>query len=257
MNKIQESALSLARKGIEVYPVSNNSKVPLKGTRGYLDATRDERVINGWFEHIPRANLGMRLDTANLLVVDVDHHGKADGMATVRELNQKGKRLLGDTYIERTPNNGLHYFFKLTKPISIHRRTSLYPAVDVLHDFVMSAPSEIDGCFYEAIGASNSIKPVPQWLLDDLLPTKKVNGSLGYASQIRKNWTGKLLDDLVTGTDEGSRNDYLTSLLGKVLRTGCQSDTAYELLMYANEQLRPPLPDKEVNMIFKSILKRV
>ena len=65
-----------------------------------------------------------------------------------------------------------------------------------------------------------------------------------------------MLDDLVAGTGEGSRNSYLTSLLGKLLRTGCNGMTAYELLQYANERSQPPLPDKEVNTIFKSIIKR-
>lgn len=74
--------------------------------------------------------------------------------------------------------------------------------------------------------------------------------------RLYKSWTGKLLDQLVTGTDQGQRNIYLTSLLGKLLHTGCDGDTAYSLLVFANEHLTPPLPDREVNTIFKSLLKR-
>ena len=257
MNEIQTVALRLARSGLPVFPLSSNSKVPLKGSSGYLDATTDKQTIAGWFEHVPRLNIGMRLDTAGLLVVDVDRHGKTDGVATLRRLNQEGKQLPGDTYIERTPNDGLHYFFKLADPLSIRRRTNLYPAIDVLHDFVMIAPSQIDDRRYTAIEPINLIKPAPQWLLRDLLPSQGTNKATEHASNIRKTWTGRVLDDLVAGTSEGNRNSFLASLLGKILNTGCEGVTAYELLQYANDQLQPPLPEKEVNSIFKSIIKRV
>lgn len=248
-------ALQLARDGVAVYPLASNSKVPLKGTQGYKDATTDVETIKGWFEHVPRANLGIRLDQAKLIVVDIDRHGDIDGTETLRKLNQQGKPLPSDTYIEQTPNDGLHYFFKLPVKLDMKRRTGLYPGIDVLADFVLVAPSVINGSAYRAIEPTNDIATVPQWLLDDLLPNQRMNKAPQHASQIQKTWAGRMLDDLVAGTGEGSRNSYLTSLLGKLLRTGCNGMTAYELLQYANERLQPPLPDKEVNTIFKSIIK--
>ena len=255
--KVQAKAMQLARDGLPVFPLSSNSKIPLKDTRGYKDATTDQETLAGWFEHVPRANLGIRLDASKLLVVDIDRHGQTDGVTTLKQLNGQGKQLPSDTYIEQTPNDGLHYFFKLNEPISIGRRIGLYPGIDLLSDFVVIAPSVIDGKPYKAIEPMQSIKPVPQWLLADLLPGKQVNKPLGHAYGIRKTWAGRVLDDLVTGTSEGNRNSFLASLLGKLLKTGCQSATAYELLQYANEQLQPPLSAKEVNTIFKSIIKRV
>jgi hypothetical protein len=189
-------------------------------------------------------------------VVDIDRHGDIDGTETLRKLNQRGKPLPSDTYIEQTPNDGLHYFFKLPAKLNLKRRTGLYPGIDVLADFVLVAPSVINGSAYRAIEPTNDIATVPQWLLDDLLPNQRMNKAPQHASQIQKTWAGRMLDDLVAGTGEGSRNSYLTSLLGKLLRTGCNGMTAYELLQYANERLQPPLPDKEVNTIFKSIIKR-
>lgn len=250
-------ALQLARDGIAVYPLASNSKVPLKGTQGYKDATTDIQTINGWFEHVPRANLGIRLDQAKLLVIDIDRHGEVDGGQTLRELNKHGKQLPADTYIEQTPHDGLHYFFKCSHELTtFKRRTGLYPGIDVLADFVLVAPSSINGSAYRVIDSTKPIADVPRWLIDDLLPSQRMNKTPEHASQIRKTWAGRMLDDLVTGTGEGSRNSYLTSLLGKLLRTGCDGMTAYELLQYANERLQPPLPDKEVNTIFKSIIKR-
>lgn len=249
-------ALQLARDGVAVYPLASNSKVPLKGTRGYRDATTDVETIKGWFEHVPGANLGMRLDQVKLLVVDIDRHGDIDGVQTLKRLNEHGKTLPSNTYIEQTPNDGLHYFFKLPAKLDMKRRTGVYPGIDVLADFVLVAPSVINDSAYKVIEPANQIATAPQWLLDDLLPSQRMNKASQPASQIQKTWAGRMLDDLVAGTGEGSRNSYLTSLLGKLLRTGCNGMTAYELLQYANERLQPPLPDKEVNTIFKSIIKR-
>ncbi|VDG18091.1 prophage Lp4 protein 7, DNA replication [Lactobacillus plantarum] [Lactiplantibacillus mudanjiangensis] len=254
---VLERALQLASDGIAVFPFTPDSKVPLKNSRGYLDATTDQQTIAGWFEHVPRANLGMRLDASGLLVVDVDRHGKTDGVQTLKQLKDQGKQLPAATYIEQTPNNGLHYFFKYNIELPIKRKIGLYPGIDMLADFVLIAPSVVNGSAYRAIEPMNEIATAPQWLLNDLLPSKRTNRTPAHATHIRKTWAGSVLDDLVTGTSEGSRNSYLTSLLGKLLRTGCQSATAYELLQLANDHLQPPLPDKEVNTIFKSIIKRI
>ncbi|RRK09359.1 DNA replication protein [Lactiplantibacillus garii] len=256
-SEVLTTALKLAGDGIPVYPLAPNSKVPLKGSSGYQDATTDIQTIAGWFEHVPRANLGMRLDQAGLLVVDVDRHGKTDGVQTMKQLNNQGKTLPSDTYIERTPNNGLHYFFRCATRLAVKRHINLYPGIDVLTDFILIAPSMINGGAYKSIEAGATIQDAPQWLMNDLLPSQRMNRTPEHASRIRKTWAGRLLDELTTGTSEGNRNSYLTSLLGKILRTGCDGGTAYELLQYANERLQPPLPDKEVNTIFKSIIKRI
>lgn len=255
-------ALQLARDGVAVYPLATGTKTPLKGSRGYLDASTDMVTLAGWFEHVPRANLGIRLDTSHLVVVDVDRHTDqhgqvvADGIKTIRQLHEQGKTLPPDTYIEQTPHGGLHYFFKTPIPISKKRQTSLYPGVDVLADFVLIAPSVVDGATYKVVNEVNTIAALPDWVLADLLPYQHEQPATKHVA-IRKTWAGRMLDDLIEGTTEGNRNSYLTSLLGKLLRTGCQSVTAYELLQVANERLQPPLPDKEVNRIFKSIIKRV
>lgn len=251
------TALRLAGAGIPVYPLAPNSKVPLKDSHGYQDATTNPQTIAGWFEHIPRANLGMRLDQAGLLVVDVDRHGQADGVQTLKSLNNQGKTLPPDTYIEQTPNDGLHYFFKCDAKLIVKRHIGLYLGIDVLTDFVLVAPSVIKGGAYKTIEPGAIIQDAPQWLLSDLLSSQRTNRTPEHASRIRKTWAGRLLDELTAGTSEGNRNTYLTSLLGKILRTGCDGSTAYELLQYANERLQPPLPDKEVNTIFKSIIKRI
>jgi len=254
----KEYALALAKQGFKLFPLIANSKKPPRGMDGYKSATSDLQAVSGWFEAEPTTNIGLRLDTSNLLVVDVDRHQNGhDGVASLAELKQGGHKLPTDTYIEQTPGNGLHFFFAVPSKHP-HREVNWRPGVDVLTDFVVIAPSIIEKRSYHPVGGQQLVqaKVAPDWLLNDLFK-ENVNVSRENASITKKTWAGRWLDDLVQGTAAGNRNVFLTSLVGKIFKTGCQTTTAYELLQFANDHLEVPLPDKEVNQIFYSIIKRL
>lgn len=254
----KEYALALAKQGFKLFPLVANTKLPLKDTDGYKSATSDLEVISGWFTADPAINIGLRLDTANLLVVDVDRHNSSNnGVISLAKLKKAGYELPINTYSEQTPGDGLHLFFKL-KGQHPHKRVNWRPGIDILTDFVVIAPSVIDGKSYHPLSGATiaQAKPVPDWLTRDLTKSK-LDVDRKTAKATHKTWAGRWLDDLVQGTTTGNRNVFLTSLVGKILNTGCQSETAYELLQYANGRLGTPLPDKEVNQIFLSILKRL
>jgi len=254
----RQYALALAKQEFKLFPLVTNTKLPLKDTDGYKSATSDLEAISGWFTVDPYINIGLRLDTTNLLVVDVDRHNSShNGVISLAKLKETGYKLPMSTYGEQTPGDGLHLFFKLdgNQP---HKRVNWRPGIDILTDFVVIAPSVIDGKSYQPLSGTTlaQVKPLPDWLINDLTK-EKVNVSRQSAATARKTWAGRWLDDLVQGSTTGNRNVFLTSLVGKILNTGCQSETAYELLQYANGRLGTPLPDKEVNQIFLSILKRL
>jgi len=254
----KEYALRLAKQGFKLFPLIANTKKPPKGMDGYKSATSDLQAVSGWFEAEPNTNVGLRLDASNLLVVDVDRHSNgSNGVESLAELKRAGYELSAETYIERTPGDGLHFFYT-SGGGHPQRKVNWRPGVDVLTDFVVIAPSIIDGRPYQSVGKQllPQVCAAPKWLLDDLFK-KDVNVSRGHASHTHKTWTGRWLDDLVQGTATGNRNVFLTSLVGKIFNTGCQSETAYELLQVANDHLDTPLPSREVNQIFKSVLKRL
>ena len=68
---ILETALELARSGIEVFALQPQSKEPYKGSKGHLDATRDPRVVREMFSALPRSNIGARVPS-DVAVVDID-----------------------------------------------------------------------------------------------------------------------------------------------------------------------------------------
>ena len=252
------AALDLVEIGYEIYPLSANTKTPPKGHHGYLEATRDQNIIVDWFQNNPDYNLGLRLDTSHLLVVDVDiHDSTKNGKDSLMKLQRQGKTLSPDTYIEKTVSSGLHYFFKYTGDKV--RKVDNWPGIDLLTDFTVIAPSEIGGMAYAPLSGRTlaDIQPAPNWLVNEL-STNSLNGAPEYAYTTRlKKYTGRLLDEMVTGTTQGNRNAWLTKIAGRMFGVGASPKTVYNLLSVINNSfVDPALPSKEVNVIFQSILKR-
>lgn len=253
-----DKAIELAQQGYEVYPLIENTKKPPKGVAGYKDATSDQNTIFAWFKNHPAYNLGLRLDLSDLLVVDIDMHDSAkNGKDSLFELQRQGKTLPPDTYIEKTAGGGLHYFFKYTGDKM--RKVDVWPGIDLLTDFTVIAPSEINGKPYEPLDGRTlaDIKPAPQWLVDKLAGQKVSWTSERAYTTRQKKYTGRLLDEFVTGTTQGNRNAWLTKIAGRMFGVGAAPKTVYNMLSVINDSfVDPALPSKEVNVIFQSILKR-
>ncbi|AMV63797.1 prophage Lp4 protein 7, DNA replication (plasmid) [Pediococcus damnosus] len=253
-----DKAIELAQQGYAVYPLIDNTKKPPKGVAGYQAATSDQNTIFAWFKKHPTYNLGLRLDLSDLLVVDVDmHEPTKNGRTSLVQLFKQGQTLPSDTHIEGTANGGLHYFLKYAG--AKVRKVDVWPGIDLLSDFTVIAPSEINGKPYEPLDGRTlaDIKPAPQWLVDKLAG-QKVNWTSEYACTThQKKYTGRLLDEMVTGTTQGNRNDWLTKMIGRLFVTGAEPETVYELACSINERfIDQPLETKEVTTIYNSILKR-
>jgi len=253
-----DKALDLVESGYEIYPLSANTKTPPKGHHGYLEATRDRNTIFAWFKKHPTYNLGLCLDLSDLLVVDIDMHDPTkNGRTSLAQLFKQGQTLPNDTYIERTANGGVHYFLKYAG--AKVRKVDVWPGIDLLSDFTVIAPSEINGKPYEPLDGRTlaDIKPAPQWLVDELAG-QKVNWTSGHAYTTRlKKYTGRLLDEMVQGTNTGDRNVWLTKMAGRMFSVGADPKTVYNMLSVINDSfVDPSLPSREINVIFQSILKR-
>ncbi len=253
-----DKAMKLAQQGYSVYPLIENMKKPPKGVSGYKDATIDQGTIFAWFENHPAYNLGLRLDLSDLLIVDVDMHDPTkNGRASLEQLFKQGHTLPNDTYIEQTANGGLHYFLKYVG--AKVRKIDVWPGIDLLSDFTVISPSEINSKQYKPLDGRTlaDVKPAPKWLIDKLVG-QKTNWASEHACTTRqKKYTGRLLDEMVNGTTQGDRNAWLTKIAGRMFGVGADPKTVYNMLSVINDSfVDPALPSKEVNVIFQSILKR-
>ena len=271
MNNTFNTAQSLAENGIKVYPLSPGSKIPVSGSHGEHDATDDLNTIKKWFDYNPNFNLAINLQASKLAVIDLDNH--RNGTNGVQNYS-KYIRNHGDgyvdtlkTYTELTPRNGLHIFYKTNQDLG-NKDIQLMPGVELLTGKVTIAPSFINefnkGYRAEYQGfqslSYDKVQPLPEWIigLAEEAHKRTFKPATVYENYQpgQKRWTGRLLDDLVQGTNKGDRNNYLTKLTGKMFRVGADSKTVYNLLSFANGNCEPPLPDHEVNSIFGSILKK-
>ena len=271
MNNTLDTALVLAKCGMKVYPLTAGSKIPVQGSHGEHDATNDLDTIKKWFNYNPNFNLAINLQASGLAVIDLDYHG--NGINGVKNYSQylmdHGNAYMDSlkTYTELTPRNGLHIFYKLNQDLG-NKDIQLMPGVELLTGKTVIAPSFINefNKGYRAeyqdfqILGYDKVQTLPGWIVDlakeaQQRTTKPAAVYENYQPG-QKRWTGRLLDGLVHGAPKGDRNNYLTQLTGKMFRVGADSDSIYNLLVFANSNCEPPLPDHEVNSIFGSILKK-
>ena len=151
MSKMMNAAVKYAESGWAVFPLAVGSKIPMKGSGGVKDATTDTDLVATIWEADPYANIGLACgDVSGVYVVDVDvnHKGGADGFKSLAEAGIE----LPPTLAARTPNGGVHCFYKWTsgeKPKTGSKVNGLL-GVDVRADggYVVVAPSKISGKAY-------------------------------------------------------------------------------------------------------------
>lgn len=253
---MQEIAKSLVADGFYIYPLNENTKIPLKGSHGYKDASHETAH---WLTN-PKYNIGLSLKANHMVVVDADinHEENVNGIDNLKQLliDHKANSFISGTYVEKTPRGGLHIFFRLPSGVELKNKTGFIPGVDIVTTGIPIAPSVIDGWAYERISELNinQTNVLPQWLTNMLTTTH----NQGYSKFVPqgKTWTGKLLDRIVAGSGTGNRNVWLTSVGGSILTTGAEPETAYSLLVFINQTyLDEPVSDSELNTIFKSVVQ--
>lgn len=111
--RLPHAAMLLADGGVPVFPCVPGGKTPIT-RRGHLDATTDRRQVRAWWRRSPWANIGIPTGAASgLVVVDVDMHGPANGMAAFARAAAAGF-VDGWGLLVDTPTGGQHAYFPAT-----------------------------------------------------------------------------------------------------------------------------------------------
>jgi len=171
-------ALRYAETGIAIFPCTADSrKKPLVKWRTH--STTDGLIITEWWSAWPESMVGIDLHKCGLVVFDADGHSKdVDGVVALSELLQKHDTDLTQVPISRTPNNGLHFYFRQPDKLLGNREGDLPDGINVrgCGGFVI-APYCIrpDGKSYRGVPGhpdlitafKTGIIPVlPAWLVD-------------------------------------------------------------------------------------------
>jgi len=240
----RQLVLDYAKLGYRVLPLVHGKKNPL--FKEWPDkATSDQEVVSDWLKRWTNCNWGIATGSG-VSVLDIDPEALQSGWPGEerrQELKATGCPLA------RTPRGGFHLFFHADWPCSASKIAS---GVDTRGrgGFIAVAPSKTANGSYHWIRpliAIAELPPPPRWL-DDLVKTDHRVQSRGYA-----RLGERALRDFEV-LSEGERNCGLTSLAGRLRRAGLSQSELEAVLLEANRtRCQPPLPEKEVLTIARSV----
>ncbi|WP_273722856.1 bifunctional DNA primase/polymerase [Leuconostoc mesenteroides] len=249
----------LVQQGFKVYLLAQGTNTPYKGSRGHLGATNNVRQLTDMFlKYKTNSNIGISLVDSGVAVLDIDKHS-TNGF---QSLIQSGHTLNLDNEVwEMTPRSGAHVFFKIPDGVSADDlKHDLMAGVELLTDKVTVAPSVklVDGTEveYKHFGGDISqCSVMPDWLVK-MASNVATNGNK-QNKRVPRYSIDQRINMMINGFDIGERNNQVMSFAGWLLSIrNIDPNLVYELVHKINSYSRVPLPEKEVNVIFRSAYNR-
>lgn len=240
-------ALQYRELGWAVFPLGYKSKVPLKNSHGFKDATKDADRIEEMFGSAKEPlNISIATgDISGLLVLDIDpRHG---GDKSLGKLEEKYGPLPKTCCVE-TGGGGMHYYFPLPPDTTVKSSAGIVAeGIDVraTKGHVVAPPSiHPSGNPYKWCNRDITTIPdinlpdIPAWLLERI-STKSTTLMIG--DQVD---TGQIIR-------KGTRDETLFHVHAKFLvLQGHHGKSLFRALYKINqEQCHPPLSKKQVEKI--------
>ncbi|MCT4418736.1 DNA primase [Leuconostoc falkenbergense] len=249
----------LVQQGFKVYLLAQGTNTPYKGSRGHLDATNNVRQLTEMFlKYKTNSNIGISLVDTGVAVLDIDKHS-TNGF---QSLIQSGHTLNLDNEVwEMTPRSGAHVFFKIPDGVRVDElKHNLMAGVELLTDKVTVAPSIklVDGieAEYKHFGGDISqCSVMPDWLFK--MASNVATCGNTQNKRVPRYSIDQRINMMINGFDVGERNNQIMSFAGWLLSIrNIDPNLVYELVQKINSYSAVPLPDKEVNTIFRSAYNR-
>ena len=247
----------LIEQGFKVYLLAQGTNTPHKGSNGHLDATTDVKKLTDMFiKYGANSNIGISLKDTGLVVLDIDRHTPdKNGLNTLKQLGITPN--FDDQVIEMTPRNGLHVFYRVPDDLDVTKlKRNIGAGLELVSDKITVAPSIKNGLEYKHFGKSfNEANPLPRWLID--LSSESATTGGKHKKRVPNYSIDQRINMMINGFDLGARNCQIMSFSGWLLGIrGVDPNLVYELVQKINSYSAVPLPDKEVNAIFRSAYNR-
>jgi hypothetical protein len=237
-----QTALALIQHKLAVFPCRPRTKWPAT-PHGCKDASLDPDVVRSWWTANPRANIAVATgEISNVFVLDADG---LDGQEELGRLEAKNTDL--PHTLQVVTARGWHWYFRWPG-VPVHNSASrVAPNVDVrgAGGYCLVPPSlHPSGRRYTwAADSGNAIADAPAWLIG-------LVANQDSSARPAEYWR----DIIVTGVDEGARDDTAARLAGHLFRRHIDAIVVHELLLCWNAQrCRPPLPTRDIERIVVSI----
>lgn len=213
---------------------------------GANSATNDQRIVEEWYKLWPDANVAIATGKeSGIIVLDIDpRNGGLESLLRLEETYGK----LPPTPRVKTGGGGLHLYFKYPdKPVTSCVLQG-FPGIEVLSDgkLAVAPPSRhASGGTYEW---GVDLESIPLAAFPEFLLEMAAKKNWGTDSETVLGQKGSIL--------EGERNTKLTSLAGKMRRQGMSEEEILVALLVVNkERCKPPLDEKEVVQIARSVAR--
>lgn len=269
-------ALSRAKAGFHVFPLSPGTKIPIEGSRGFEDATTDLDTIRRWWEQTPDANIGVYPGASGHVVLDIDTKDPnyADPAATIADIEERVGGL-PDTFTVRTPSGGLHLYFRnggasrdgSDVESSVRR---VHPAVDIRAKggYVVAGGSRLPSGRYSVI---RPVEPaaIPSELVRLCERKRSETGLDGPAAggpldnskldldlQVNVTAARRFLEQTAPAIEGQGGNNHTYQTAGIVKDYGLSPEKTLELLLETwNDRCSPPWDTGELEEIVKHVHK--
>ena len=235
---LKECAYTLLKTGKSIFPVGKDKKPLLSSWQEFQTRRPTVEEVDAWFKKWPDMNYAVVTGKiSGIAVIDIDprHGGVLDD------------RFPQDTTIIKTGNNGYHLYYKYREGIT--NRTNIFEGVDVRGEggYVVGPLSNTES-------EQNGVKTGGLYTIMKTRPFLPFPDVLGHSVAKERHSLGDLVQK-----NEGSRNDSLTSVVGKLLLTTRPENWTseiYPVVCAINETYNPPLDIREVNTIYRSICNK-
>ena len=221
---ILKEVIKLRNRGLSVFPVSNENKVPLVKWKRLQDNLPSYNDVQKWFS-VNNRSVGIATGpVSGVLLIDFDF-SKHPEARQFYETHTWPK-----TWKETTKSGGLHLYFKWVAAlnnIQTNTTSKLSPGVDTKGHGGYSKISPSLGYQWIESPDKTVLAEPPLWLFD-LLPNKISN--LQTANKDPLSNEQSKLQELLNGIKPGNRNDSFTRVAGTLRARGFTSGDIFDLL---------------------------
>ncbi len=231
-----EGALFMAGKGFKVFPVNPNMKVPtLTGWQDWAEKATMQKVKDYGTAN-PMHNWGVYCGASDITVIDIDVKNGAKGDTNFAEIVGQANEKHAPTLTVATPSGGLHLYYKgavkscvLDRGIDIQSKGKYVVAPGALLD---------NKEYFITENTPIEVVTLPSWL------RRKIED---------KSYKEKTVLEDKQSVIEGQRNTTFMSIAGAMRSKGLNQDEIRVALEKLNERTQPPLSERELDNICKTV----
>lgn len=237
-----ETAISLAKGGLRLFPLVPNSKKP--AIKDWENKASQEYVqLAAWFGGEQKVNIGIATGPSGLTVLDIDVKGDVDGFKSIAEKKYETPV----TFSVETPSGGVHHYYLRGDSEVRNTASEFGKGIDTraIGGYVVGPSSVIDGKVYEIINA-HDIVAAPQWMLNGTETEAIVTEEKDASDLDRNRATEYLIQEAPLAVQGQGGNDTAYQVACRLKDFGIDTNTAFNLLLHFwNDRCAPPWPFSE------------